>query len=114
MEEIEDLDALCHDVVDYYVREKETLLQPAMNKHMFIACAWTSAEERCLFQLCPFAGPNLNQNKLRTYLVVRHSFKMLTPPPPPDEDGTLQTEMLRNVYDVYRFFFLAGRERQDY
>lgn len=108
MEEIEDLDALCHDVVDYYVREKETLLQPAhglVRKN--VACS-------NFVHLPRTHGPNLNQNKLRTYLVVRHSFKMLTPPPPPDEDGTLQTEMLRNVYDVYRFFFLAGRERQDY
>ena len=53
-EEIMDLDTLCHDVVDYYMKEKQILLEPDNKKSMFIACAWTSKEERRMFQLFPF------------------------------------------------------------
>ena len=91
IEEIEDLDALCHYVVDYYVRKKEILLQPAINNPMFIACAWTSAEERCLFQLCPFAWIKISCARIWLCATRSRCWR--------------QTEMLRNVYYVYRVFF---------
>jgi hypothetical protein len=53
-EEIISLDVLCHDVVEDYQKEKSILLEPNSNKSMFIACTWTSKEERQLFQLNPF------------------------------------------------------------
>jgi hypothetical protein len=53
-EEIISLDVLCHDVVEYYRKEKSILLEPDTNKSMFIACAWTSKKERRMFELNPF------------------------------------------------------------